>query len=153
MTRQTRPISWIKAALKEFETFPEGARSICLAVLTIAAEAGKADVAKPIPRIGFATSALPASAAIVKTARQIDLAPSGNVSNSFSAALIHEMGRVCRVIGALALLRPPYTVMLSYMTTLCQGNLSCSRYLPIRFTWFPASPRIATLTRREGAPR
>jgi phage-related protein len=52
MTRQTRPISWIKAALKEFETFPEGARSICLAALTIAAEAGKADVAKPMRGIG-----------------------------------------------------------------------------------------------------
>lgn len=25
MTRPTRPISWIKAALKEFEKFPEGA--------------------------------------------------------------------------------------------------------------------------------
>lgn len=40
MTRKTRPVSWIKAALKEFETFPEGARSICLAALTIAAEGG-----------------------------------------------------------------------------------------------------------------
>jgi phage-related protein len=36
------------AALKEFETFPEGARSICLAALTIAAEGGKADTAKPM---------------------------------------------------------------------------------------------------------
>src|SRR6266478_6303386 len=26
MTRQTRPISWIRAALKEFESFPEGAQ-------------------------------------------------------------------------------------------------------------------------------
>src|ERR1700682_6394242 len=52
MTRKTRPISWIKAALKEFETFPEGARSICLATLTIAAEGGKADVAKPMRGIG-----------------------------------------------------------------------------------------------------
>jgi phage-related protein len=48
MTRRTRPISWIRAALKEFETFPEGARSICLAALTIAAEGGKADIAKPM---------------------------------------------------------------------------------------------------------
>jgi phage-related protein len=48
MTRKTRPVSWIKAALKEFETFPEGARSICLAALTIAAEGAKADVAKPM---------------------------------------------------------------------------------------------------------
>jgi phage-related protein len=52
MTRKTRPISWIKAALKEFETFPEGARSMCLAALTIAAEGGKADVAKPVHGFG-----------------------------------------------------------------------------------------------------
>ena len=48
MTRKTRPVSWIRATLKEFETFPEGSRSICLAALTIAAEGGKADVAKPM---------------------------------------------------------------------------------------------------------
>ena len=52
MTRKTRPISWIRAALKEFETFPEGARSVCLAALTIAAEGGKADVAKPMQGLG-----------------------------------------------------------------------------------------------------
>jgi phage-related protein len=52
MTRKTRPISWIRAALKDFETFPEGARSICLAALTIAAEAGKADIAKPMRAMG-----------------------------------------------------------------------------------------------------
>src|SRR6266403_207758 len=52
MTRQTRHISWIRAALKEFESFPEGARSICLTALTVAAEGGKADIAKPIHGIG-----------------------------------------------------------------------------------------------------
>jgi phage-related protein len=52
MTRKTRPVSWIRAALKEFETFPEGARSICLAALTIAAEGGKADIAKPVHGLG-----------------------------------------------------------------------------------------------------
>jgi phage-related protein len=52
MIRKTRPISWIKAALKVFETFPEGARSISLAALTIAAEGGKADVAKPMHGLG-----------------------------------------------------------------------------------------------------
>jgi phage-related protein len=34
--RKTRPVSWIKAALNEFRSFPEGAQSICLAALTIA---------------------------------------------------------------------------------------------------------------------
>jgi len=52
MTRKTRPVSWIRAALKEFESFPEGAKSICLAALTIAAEGGKADVAKPMHGLG-----------------------------------------------------------------------------------------------------
>ena len=52
MTRQTRPISWIKAALKDFERFPLEAQSICLAALTIAAEGGKADIAKPFKGLG-----------------------------------------------------------------------------------------------------
>ena len=50
--RSTRPISWVRAALKEFETFPEGAKSICLAALTIAAEGSKADIAKPMHGLG-----------------------------------------------------------------------------------------------------
>ena len=52
MIRRTRPISWIKAARREFDTFPESARSICLAALTIAAEGGKADLAKPMTGLG-----------------------------------------------------------------------------------------------------
>src|SRR6202166_4704017 len=52
MTRTTKPVSWIRAALKEFEAFPEGARTTCLAALTIAAEGGKADVAKPMHGVG-----------------------------------------------------------------------------------------------------
>jgi phage-related protein len=51
VTRTTRPVSWIKAALKEFET-PEGARSIFLTALTIAAEGGKVDIAKPMHGFG-----------------------------------------------------------------------------------------------------
>ena len=52
MTRGTRPISWIRAAQREFEKFPEGARSIRLAALTIAAEGGKADIVKPVHGMG-----------------------------------------------------------------------------------------------------
>ena len=52
MTPPTRPVSWIKAALKVFETFPDGARLICLAALTIAAEGGKADIVKPMQGMG-----------------------------------------------------------------------------------------------------
>jgi phage-related protein len=50
--RKTRPISWINAALKDFEVFPEQAKSICLAALSIAAEGGKADVVKPLHGLG-----------------------------------------------------------------------------------------------------
>src|SRR5579872_2657362 len=52
MTQKTRPISWLRAALKEFETFPEGARLVCLAAMTIAAEGGKADIVKPMQGMG-----------------------------------------------------------------------------------------------------
>lgn len=52
MTRSTRPISWISAARKAFEAFPEGAQSICLNALSIAAEGGKADIAKPMKGMG-----------------------------------------------------------------------------------------------------
>jgi phage-related protein len=55
MTRPTRPVSWIKQARKDFEAFPEGARLICLNALTIAAEGGKADIAKPLPELGRGT--------------------------------------------------------------------------------------------------
>jgi phage-related protein len=52
MSPKTRPVSWIKAALKEFDTFPDDLRSVCLATLTIAAEGGKADIAKPMHGMG-----------------------------------------------------------------------------------------------------
>ncbi|MBN2242978.1 MAG: type II toxin-antitoxin system RelE/ParE family toxin [Acidobacteria bacterium] len=52
MIRSTRPISWIKPALKELEKWPEGVRSVCLTALTIAAEGGKADIAKPMHGMG-----------------------------------------------------------------------------------------------------
>ncbi|MBI4903441.1 MAG: type II toxin-antitoxin system RelE/ParE family toxin [Acidobacteria bacterium] len=52
MTRKTRPISWVKAALKEFEIFPKGVQTMCLTALTIAAEGGKADIAKRMHGLG-----------------------------------------------------------------------------------------------------
>jgi phage-related protein len=52
MIRNTRPVSWIKAALREFETFPDRVRSNCLTALTIAAEGGKADIAKLMRGLG-----------------------------------------------------------------------------------------------------
>jgi phage-related protein len=52
VARTTRPISWVSSARKEFENFPDGAQSICLAALTIAAEGSKADIAKPLKGLG-----------------------------------------------------------------------------------------------------
>lgn len=48
MTTKTRPIRWVTAALKDFGKFPDGAKSICLVNLTIAAEGGKGDLVKPL---------------------------------------------------------------------------------------------------------
>ena len=48
MTSPTRPVSWIRAARKDFEHFPAGAKDTCLDALTVAAEGGKSDIAKPL---------------------------------------------------------------------------------------------------------
>jgi phage-related protein len=45
--RNTRNISWIKAARKDFEDFPEDVQIDVLDALTVAAEGGKSDKAKP----------------------------------------------------------------------------------------------------------
>jgi len=45
--RQSRPISWIKAARGEFEEFPEDVQGYMMNALTIAAEGSKSDKAKP----------------------------------------------------------------------------------------------------------
>ncbi len=50
--RKTRPVSWIRGALKDFEAFPRGAQSPFLTALTIAAEGGKVDIAKPMHGLG-----------------------------------------------------------------------------------------------------
>jgi len=45
--RDTRKISWIKAARRDFEQFPQEVQSEMLDALTVAAEGGKSDKAKP----------------------------------------------------------------------------------------------------------
>jgi phage-related protein len=45
--RDTRPISWLKAARRDFEEFPEDVQSDMFDALTVAAEGGKSDKAKP----------------------------------------------------------------------------------------------------------
>lgn len=50
--RTTRPVSWITPARKEFEGFPASARETVLDALSIAAEGGKAVIAKPMKGLG-----------------------------------------------------------------------------------------------------
>jgi phage-related protein len=45
--RNTRNISWIKAARRDFEDFPEDVQTDMLDALTVAAEGGKSEKAKP----------------------------------------------------------------------------------------------------------
>ena len=52
MDYDTRPIGWIKSARRAFERFPSGVRDRVNTALTIAAEGGKADCAKPLQGLG-----------------------------------------------------------------------------------------------------
>ena len=49
---KTRPLSWLKAARKDFERFPEGAQIELARALTIVADGGFPDIAKPLTGIG-----------------------------------------------------------------------------------------------------
>ena len=51
-SRNTRPISWIKAARKTFGRFPAVAQDEIMRALTVAAEGRKADIAKPLKGLG-----------------------------------------------------------------------------------------------------
>ena len=52
MGTRTRPIGWIRGARKTYERFPEAVRDRINTALTIAAEGGKADFAKPLKGLG-----------------------------------------------------------------------------------------------------
>ena len=52
MSKDTREIAWIKAAQKEFGKFPVSARRVIVRALTVAAEGGKVDIAKPMKGLG-----------------------------------------------------------------------------------------------------
>ena len=43
-----RPISWLSSARKAFDDFPDGARDTIIDALSVAAEGGKAGIAKPM---------------------------------------------------------------------------------------------------------
>lgn len=48
----TRPILWVKAARRDFESFPEGAKITLGRALTIIAGGGHPDLAKPMAGLG-----------------------------------------------------------------------------------------------------
>ena len=50
--RDTRPISWLKGARKDFENFPDGAQIEMARALTILAEGRMPDIAKPLTGLG-----------------------------------------------------------------------------------------------------
>ncbi len=52
MNQDTRPVGWVRAARKTFQSFPAAVRDRVAAALTIAAEGGKADIAKPLKGFG-----------------------------------------------------------------------------------------------------
>lgn len=52
MRRAIRPISWVKAARRDFEAFPASARSDFLNALTIVADGGMPTMAKPLKGFG-----------------------------------------------------------------------------------------------------
>jgi phage-related protein len=52
MPRNTRPISWIKAARKDFDNFPFEAQTEAARALTILAEGQMPDIAKPLAALG-----------------------------------------------------------------------------------------------------
>ncbi|MFQ5451601.1 MAG: type II toxin-antitoxin system RelE/ParE family toxin [Nitrospinaceae bacterium] len=52
MIRDTRPISWVKAALKDYQKFPKGAQLGIRRALTVAAEGAKTENAKPLKGLG-----------------------------------------------------------------------------------------------------
>lgn len=52
MRDTTRPIGWVRAARKVYEAFPATVRDRVNTALTIAAEGGKADIAKPLKGLG-----------------------------------------------------------------------------------------------------
>lgn len=52
MFRKTREIAWIKAARKDFEKFPKGAKLNIRRQLTVVAEGAKPEDAKPLKGLG-----------------------------------------------------------------------------------------------------
>ncbi|HVA13533.1 MAG TPA: type II toxin-antitoxin system RelE/ParE family toxin [Stellaceae bacterium] len=52
MARDTRPISWVRAALRDFDAFPSGVQLDIRRALTVIAEGGYPDIAKSLKGFG-----------------------------------------------------------------------------------------------------
>ena len=52
MVRNTRRISWVRAARRDFETFPAGAQIELARALTLVAEGRHPEIAKPLKGLG-----------------------------------------------------------------------------------------------------
>ena len=52
MVRNTRKISWVKAALKDFQDFTKDAQDRAMTALSFIAEGAKPDIAKPLSGLG-----------------------------------------------------------------------------------------------------
>ena len=52
LRKTLRTVSWIKAARKDFEAFPARAIDRALDALTVVADGGTPDIAKPLARLG-----------------------------------------------------------------------------------------------------
>ena len=50
--RSTRPIGWLKSALKDFRQFPQAAQGRAVEALTIVADDGTPGIAKPLAGLG-----------------------------------------------------------------------------------------------------
>ena len=59
MGEETRPIGWFRSARKAVERFPETVKDRLSTALTIAAEGGKADIAKPLKGLGPGVTQMP----------------------------------------------------------------------------------------------
>jgi phage-related protein len=70
---------------EELQTFPEGARSMCLAALTIAAEGGKADIAEPMHGLvaGVFEIALPFGGDALRVVHAVQIADQIRVVHAF----------------------------------------------------------------------
>lgn len=50
--RNTRPINWVKGALKDFQRFPEATQGKAVDALTIVADGATPGIAKPLSGLG-----------------------------------------------------------------------------------------------------